>query len=152
MKLDFTNITIERCHKETEEILATEDASVLQTPLKQLKEKRNEFLYIESPTFEQVKAEAISLELDDVFETYMALLGLNVQKKHTATIRTFLKENLHGDIVNSSAMFSGVDGLWELNIPLDCIEGFHEEMTIEDALTLTCNFLHSLVESIEQQK
>lgn len=151
MELNFTNITIERCDKETEELLTKEDVSVLQTPLKQLKEKRNEFLYIESPTFEQVKVEAISLELDDVFETYMALLGLKVQKKHADTIKTFLKENLHGEIVNSSAMFSGEDGMWDLNIPLDCIDGFLEEMTIEEALTLTCNFLHSLVQSIEQQ-
>lgn len=151
MELDFTNITIERCDKETEELITKEDVSVLQTPLKQLKEKRNEFLYVESPTFEQVKVEAISLELDDVFETYMALLGLKVQKKHTATIKTFLKDNLHGEFVNSSAMFSGEDGLWDLNIPLDCMEGFIEDMTIEEALTFTCNFLHSLVESIEQQ-
>lgn len=150
MELDFTTVTIERCDKETEEIIAKEDVSVLQTPLKQLKEKQNEFLYIESPTFEQVKVDTISLELDDVFETYMALLGLKVQKKHTTTIQSFLKENLHGDIVNSSAMFSGKDGIWDVNIPLDCIKGFHEEMSIKEALTFTCTFLHALVQSIEQ--
>lgn len=149
MDIDLTNIIIERCDKESEELLAQEGTHILQTPLKQLKEKRNEFLYIESSTFEQIKVDAICLELDDVFETYMALLGFHVQKKHAATIQSFFKNNLHGELVNSSAMFSDKDGLWELNIPLDFIEGFSEEMTIQDALMLTCNFVNSLVESME---
>lgn len=151
--MELTNVYIERCDKETEEVIAKEGASFLRTSIKHFKQNQNEFVYIESPAFESIKTDALSLELDDVFKTYMALLGLKVQKKHTKTIRTFLDENLHGEgIKNYSAMFSGDEGIWDLNIPLDFIEGFNEEMSIEEVLLITYSFLEALINTINQQQ
>lgn len=150
--MEFTNVYIERCDKETEEVIAKEGASFLRTPIKYFKQNQNEFAYIQSPSFEPIKTEALSIELDDVFKTYMALLGLKVQKKHTFTIKKFLDENLHGDAIkNYSAMFAADEGVWDLNIPLDFIKGFNEEMTIEEVLSITYSFLEALVTTIEQQ-
>lgn len=149
MEHNFTNISIERCDKESEEVIAKEGPSFLSSPLKHLKQYQNEFVYLESPTFEQVKIDAISLELDDVFKTYMALLGLKVQKKHTHTIKTYLNDHLVGDDVNYSGSFSNEDGLWELNIPINFMEGYTEEMTIGEAITITIRFLQDLLSTID---
>lgn len=151
--MELTNVYIERCDKETEEVIAKEDGSFLRTSIKYFKQNQNEFVYIESPSFESIKTNALSLELDDVFKTYMALLGLKVQKKHTKTIKTFLDENLHGEgIKNYSAMFSGDEGVWDLNIPLDFIQGFDEGLSIEEVLSMTYSFLEALINTIEQQQ
>ncbi|MDM5334330.1 branched-chain amino acid aminotransferase [Ureibacillus composti] len=153
MNFNLTNALIERCDKESEEVISKEDISFLSTSLNHFKQNRNEFLYIESPEFEPVNIDAVSLELDDVFETYMILLGLKVQKKYLNTIKTFLDENLFGEeLKNYSAAFSNEDGLWELNIPINYMDGFKEEMSIEEALNLSVNFIHSLMQIIKQQQ
>mgnify|MGYP001413605138 CR=1 FL=1 len=149
MKLN--NVYIELCDKETEETLAKPDATFLSKPISYLKEQQNEFLYIESPSFEIIKTDSLSLEIDDVFKTYMVLLGLKVQKKHASTIKSFLNEHLHGsEIKNFSAMFSGDEGLWDLNIPIDMMEGFQENMTIEETLSITVDFMTKLLLALEQ--
>ncbi|MCP1145025.1 hypothetical protein [Lysinibacillus endophyticus] len=149
--MELNNVYIELCDKETEETLSKPDASFLSKPITYLKEHQNEFLYIESSSFETFKTDSLSLEVDDVFKTYMVLLGLKVQKKHASTIKSFLNENLHGgEIKNFSAMFSGDEGLWDLNIPIDMIEDFQETMTIEETLSITSNFMTKLLSALEQ--
>ncbi|MEK4495027.1 branched-chain amino acid aminotransferase [Ureibacillus sp. FSL W8-0352] len=150
MTIDLSRVYIERCNKETEEILEKESASFLNTSISYFKNHLNEFLYIQSPVFDEIKVDAISMEVDDVFGTYMALFGLKVQKKHTKTIKNFLEQHLHtNSIKNYSALFAGDEGLWEINLPLNFIEGFQEDMTIEQALILTCDFIQNLVQQIE---
>ncbi len=150
MDLNLTEVTIERCDKETEDVISKETPSFLSTPLKHVKNHQNEFIYLESPAFEQIKVDAISIELDDVFKTYTALLGLSIQKKHTATIKKFLDAQLIGENKYYSASFSGDEGIWDLNIPLDYIEGFSEEMSIADALSLTYQLIQTLLNEIKQ--
>ncbi len=150
MGLNLSEVTIERCDKETEDVISKEETSFLSTSLNHVKQFPNEFLYIESPAFEQIKVDAISLELDDVFKTYTALLGFKMQKKHTAAIKNYLNENLKGENKYFSASFSGDEGIWDLNIPLDYIEGFTEEMTIGEALSLTYQLIETLVKEINQ--
>lgn len=153
MSFELKNVYIERCDKETEEILAQESKDFLNTPIHYFKKQLNEFLYIESPVFEEIKVDAITIEVDDVFRTYMALFGFKVQKKHTGTIKKYLDESLHTDsIKNYSALFAGDEGLWEINVPLDYIEGFHEEMTIQEALSFTCHFIKGLLSAIEENE
>lgn len=150
MELNLTEIYIERSNKETEELIAEETTNFLTKPISYLKENMSEFLYIESPDFSAIKFDALSLEVDDIFKTYMVLLGLKVQKKHASTIKSYLDEELNGEILNYSIMFSGEDGLWDVNIPINYIEGFNEEMTIEQVLTLTSQFIEKLVKIIDQ--
>ena len=151
MTLNLSEVYIERCDKDTEEVVSQEQASFLNTTLTHLKQHMNEFIYIESPAFEPIKSDSLSLEVDDVFKTYMVLFGLKVQKKHTAIIKTYLEENLRGEEIYSSMMFSGEDGLWDINLPLDNMTGFREEMTIHEAISLAYSFVEKLVNNIEQQ-
>lgn len=150
VEFNLSEVTIERCDKETEDVISKEESSFLNTSLKHVKQYPNEFIYIESPTFEQIKVDAISFELDDVFQTYTALLGLRMQKKYTTAIKNYLNEHLKGDNKYFSASFSGDEGIWDLNIPLDYLEGFLEDMTVGDALTLTYQLIETLVKEIEQ--
>lgn len=153
MSLELTNIYIERCDKETEEVLAKETEAFLNTPIHYFKKQLNEFLYIESPVFDEIKVDAFSIEVDDVFRTYMVLFGFNIQKKYAGTIKKYLEENLHTDSTkNYSALFAGNEGLWEINVPIDFIDGFHEEMTIEEVLSLTYNFINGLITAIEKSE
>nr|WP_106779635.1 protoporphyrinogen oxidase [Lysinibacillus timonensis] len=150
MELNLNDAFIERCNKETEEVITQEQPSFLSTPITFLKQHREEFVYIESPEFEAYKTDAISIELDDVFNIYMALLGFKVQKKHTSAIKTFLSEQLQGENQYFSASFSGDEGLWELNIPIEGIKGFNENLTISEVLVSTIGFLQSLLDYLEQ--
>lgn len=148
---NLTEVTIERCDKETEDVISNEEATFLNTSLKHVKQHQNEFIYMESPAFKAIKVDAISLELDDVFQTYTALFGLAMQKKYTAAIKKFLTEQLQGENKYFSASFSGDEGMWDLNIPLDYIEGFSEDLTIGEALSLTYQFIETLVNAVNQK-
>jgi len=146
--MEFT--VIERCSKETEDILSKEQPSFLKEEVGYLKKNLNEFIYIESPMFEEARIDSMSIEVDDVFGNYMALFGFRAQKKFGESLKGYLKEKLLGEEVRASVMFSNEDGLWEMNIPIDSIEGFNESSSIEDAVELTCNFLVALVNHLDK--
>lgn len=151
MTFILSDVYIERCDKDSEEVIAQEQASFLSTSLSHLKQHMNEFVYIESKEFEPIKTDSLSIELDDVFKTYMVLLGLKVQKKHASAIKSFLETNLHGENVNSSMMFSGEDGLWDINIPINNMVGFREDMNMQEAIEMIYSFLAQLINTLEQQ-
>ncbi|WP_040208890.1 hypothetical protein [Neobacillus jeddahensis] len=148
----FEDAYMERCDKETENMLKNESSSFLQEPLTYLKEHKNEFIYIESKWFDFVHVDAISLEADDVFGTYDVMLGLKLQKKYEKVIKEQLDANLHGDEAKFDLIFSHDDGLWNLNFALNYVEGFDEEMTIGKAFQLIYHFLFKLVEAVEMNQ
>ncbi|KGR78618.1 hypothetical protein [Ureibacillus sinduriensis] len=151
MTLNLSDVYIERCDKDSEEVIAQEQASFLSTSLSHLKHHMNEFVYIESQEFEPIKTDSLSIEVDDVFKMYMVLLGLKVQKKHASAIKSYFEANLHGENVYSSMMFSGEDGLWDINIPINNMVGFQEEMNMKEAVEIIYTFLAQLIRTLEQQ-
>jgi len=144
---EWTFPVIERCLKETEDMIQSESKSFMNEPVSYFSKNVDEFLYVESNAFEMVGVDGIAFEMDDVFETSTVLFGLKVQKKWG----TFLKEYLDANVGSKtySAMFSDKDGLWDVNIPLDQLEGFTKEMTIKDAIDLAYRFIFKLLEAIE---
>ena len=92
--------------------------------------------------------DAVAFEFDEAFNLYTALFGLRLQKKHSETIRKYLKANVKSVLGSSSAAFSGQEGLWELNVAVDCIEGFSEDMSIEAVCELLYNFVAQLLEAV----
>jgi hypothetical protein len=145
----FTDAYIERCDKESENMIRNENSSFLSEPLVYLKKHKNEFIYLESNWFELIGIEAVSLEADDVFGTYDVMLGLKLQKKFEKILKEHLNSHLHGDEAKFDLMFSHDDGLWNLNFALNYVEGFTEEMTIGEAFLLIYRFLFKLVEAAE---
>ncbi|MGG3466976.1 branched-chain amino acid aminotransferase [Neobacillus pocheonensis] len=145
----FSHAYIERSSKETETMIAEESSSFLNQPIEYLKKHKNEFIYMELSSFEQIRVEAVSLEVDDVFGTYDVMLGLKLQKKYEKYIKNFLNTNLMGDEAKFDLMFSHDDGLWNLNFTLNYVEDFHEDLTIGEAFQLIYNFLSKLVEQAE---
>jgi predicted NACHT family NTPase len=144
------DVYVERCTKETEETIKEETAAFLKEPLTFLKRNKHEFIYTESPAFETVKVDGISLELDDVFGIYNALLGYKVQKKHEQTIKNYLDKTLTSDDpANYGINFNHDDGLWDINIALNYIPGFHDEITLEESVKLILNHLKDLLDEIE---
>ncbi|KXH87040.1 hypothetical protein [Sporosarcina sp. HYO08] len=137
---------IERCDKETEETLQPVTEQFLQKEVGYLKQKQKEFLYVESPDFNNIRVDAVVLECDDVFQTITALFGFKAQKKHRDAITTYLQENLNGAF---SALFSGDEGLWEVNITLDGMDSFNEESSLADALQLVHSFVAQLADVVE---
>lgn len=151
--MNLEKIYLERCDKETEETVEIESPKFLDTSISYFKKHLNEFLYIESSTFNEIKVDALSIEVDDVFRTYMALFGLRAQKKHGEAIKNYLEEHLYTDAIkNYSALFSADEGLWEINLPLDYIEGFKEDMTIGQAISLTYDFVQNLLGHLQENK
>lgn len=142
---------IERCDKETEELIHAEKQELLSTAVSYLKKQQNEFIFAESSALEVIGVDAIALEFDDVFETYTALFGLKLQKKFGPAIKAYLDAHLHGEGVKYSVMFSGEDGLWDVNFALDFVEGFSEEQSFEEIYALIYRFVFGLNEAIEDE-
>ncbi|GEK32848.1 hypothetical protein [Kurthia sibirica] len=143
------NITsIEICNKETEELIATEGAAFLTEKVSRLKEKNEEFIYIESAEYEAHKIDAIVFEYDEMFNVYSALFGLRLKKMYSAAMQNFFKENLTDLLGSSSAIFEANEGIWEINIALNAIKGFTGEETIEEANALIVDFVDQLVAAI----
>ena len=140
---------LERCSKETEDTIQAESQAFASTKISYLKEKMSEFIYVESAAFIDIRVDAIALEFDDAFNLYTALFGLKLQKKHGEAIRQYLKANVKSALGSSSASFSGQEGLWELNIAVDCIEGFSEDLTIQEIVELIYQFVAQLIEAVE---
>ncbi|WP_153730854.1 protoporphyrinogen oxidase [Sporosarcina obsidiansis] len=128
--------TIELCAKETEETLRSTNESFLKEPISYLKSHVPEFLYVASPDFDEFKVDSLVFEVDDIFGTYMVLFGLQGKKKEGEVIRSYIESTLQQQLVGFSISFSDNEGLWEVNLPLDPIEGFKETMTIEQVLQL----------------
>ncbi|MFC5602309.1 branched-chain amino acid aminotransferase [Sporosarcina koreensis] len=138
---------IERCLKETEEVIKEEPESFMNEPVSYFTKNADEFLYVESNAFETIGVDGIAFEMDDVFETSTVLFGLKVQKKWSAFLKEYLAANVGSKTF--SAMFSDKDGLWDVNIPLDYLDGFHKDMAIKDAMDLAYRFIFNLLEAIE---
>ncbi|MEI4768318.1 branched-chain amino acid aminotransferase [Psychrobacillus sp. FJAT-51614] len=148
----YTNAIIERLDKETDESVSKGTIEFLRAPLSHFKEKQNEYVYIESESFDVINIDAIALEFDEVFEVYTAMFGLALQKKFGASIRDYLDQHFDSQKMNYSLMFSGEDGLWEVNLPLNYIAGFKEDFTIEQTYQFLYSFIFSLVEWVENNK
>ncbi|MBU8878442.1 branched-chain amino acid aminotransferase [Bacillus sp. FJAT-29790] len=147
----FSDIYIERSDKESEELLAEENANFLEQPIDYLKKHKNEFIYLESDWFEMIGADSVSLEVDDVFGTYEVMLGLKLKKKYEGALKAQLKSELK-EGAKFSLLFSQADGLWDFNFALDYVEGFNEELTIGETCSLFYSFLFKLVETVEEEK
>jgi hypothetical protein len=150
--LRFEDAYIERCDKETENLIRTESASFLTQPLVFLKKHRNEFIYLESKWFDIVCAESVSIEADDVFGTYDVMLGLKLQKKYQEKLMQFLNTHLQSESSKFDLIFNGQDGIWDLNLALNSVEGFEENMSVGEAYQLIYGFLFKLMESMEKEE
>ncbi|WP_230126386.1 branched-chain amino acid aminotransferase [Bacillus sp. CECT 9360] len=148
----FSDAHIERCDKESEEVITIEKPQFLTEPIEYLKKHKNEFIYLESDWWELVGVDAVSLEADDVFGTYNIMLGLKLQKKFGTALKTHLKNELHGDDAKFSLLFNPDEGLWNLNFALDYTGGFKEELSIGEAYNLIYHFLFKLVEVVEHKE
>ncbi|WP_042147213.1 hypothetical protein [Paucisalibacillus sp. EB02] len=146
----FIDAYIERCDKETEETLAKESFVFLEQPIDYLQKHKNEFLYLESNWLELIGVDAISLELSDVFGTYDVMVGLQLQKKFEISLKENISKELYGDEARFELIFNQKDGVWDLNFALNNVQGFHEEMSLEEAYLLIYRFLFKLVERIEE--
>ena len=117
--------------------------------LNHLKTHIEEFLYVESKSFDLVGIDAVSLEIDDVFRTYTAMFGLKMKKKYESAIKKYLDDNLSDGEGKYSVAFSGGDGLFDMNFALNYAAGFNEEMTFLEAYNLIYSFVFSMVAEIE---
>lgn len=141
--------TIERCHKETENVFKQETPDFLHTPVSYLKQQMDEFVFVHSSAFEEIRIDGLALEVDDVFQTYTALFGLALQKKMRNSIQSFLDANLHGEGIQYSILFSGEDGVWDVNLTLDGMEDFNESRSLDETVQLVVQFVSDLLKFTE---
>ncbi|WP_339259789.1 branched-chain amino acid aminotransferase [Lysinibacillus sp. FSL K6-3209] len=140
---------IERCHKETEELLAEETASFLTKPVHYLKEHANEFMYVTSERLDVIRVDSFALEFDGAFGVYSAMFGLRLQKKYSAFLHSYLTAHLQHKQMTYSAVFSGEDGLWEVNLALDALDGFSAQQPFDEVLTQLYCLVFGLLEELE---
>ncbi|MGM0750917.1 MAG: branched-chain amino acid aminotransferase [Bacillota bacterium] len=145
----FKEAYIERCEKETEELITQESFHFLNQPITYLKKHKNEFIFLELEWFDMIGVDAVSIEVDDVFGTYDAMLGLKLQKKYRSEIEQYLDKTLKGES-SYDLLFNGEDGLWDLNITLNDIPDFHDELTMFAAYELIYDFLFHLLQTVDE--
>ena len=148
----FSDAYLERCEKDTVALIIVETSKFLDEKINHLKTHIEEFLYVESNSFDLVGVDAISLEVDDVFKTYTAMFGLQMKKKYESQVKEYLDANLTGEAGKYSVVFSGKDGLFDLNFALDYATGFNEEMTFLEAYDFIYSFIFSMVAEIEDAR
>lgn len=148
----FNQAYLERCEKETIALLIVETPKFLEEKMDHLKTHSKEFLYVEDASFDLLGIDALSMEVDDVFGTYTALFGLKMKKQYEASIKSYLETYLTNEAGRFSVSFSGQDGLWNMNIAVNCIDGFHADMTLQEAYQLVYAFVFQMVETIEETK
>ena len=146
----FLGAYIERSNKETDELIETESDSFLSESISYFKKQKAEFLYVESKWFHIIAIDAVSLEVDDVFGTYEAMLGLKLKKNQEKTIKSFLDRELLEGEKKYNLMFNQQDGLWDLNITLDVLKGFEETMTIGEVIGSLYQFIFQLLVEVEK--
>lgn len=149
----FKDAYIERSHKETDEVIATETSAFLDEKISFLKEKNHivEYIYIEMDAFTELKVEGVCIELDDIFRTYNVMIGLPVQKKHEDKIKSYFNDILHSDELKFAAMFNQNDGLWDINFTLNYVEAFDENMTVKEVLAVIYNVINNLIQLINEK-
>jgi len=142
----FGDVYIERVDKESEDMLQTEGASFLNTPLTYVKKHQKEFIYIESKWFDVVKVDGLAIEWDEVFQTYTALFGLKQPKKDTGILKDMLSP-LHAQL-----QFNGQDGLFDVNVQLLELEDIHEDTPLIDVITAVYRFLFRMIIQLESNE
>lgn len=147
---DLHVTVLERLSKETEELIAEEGQNFLQTPISFLKENETQFIYAELAELDRIRTDAFALEYDDVFKTYTAMFAVALQKKFKTEIQAHLLSTLDVEEFKSSVAFEGKEGVWEMNIALEAMNGFHADMNLAEVYTLLFDFVFTLLEKIEQ--
>ena len=148
-KEPFVEAYIELSDKETEEMIAEKDTSFLGQPVSYFKEHINQFLYVEAVEFERIGVDSACFEVDDIFGSYEALLGLKLQKKHDKAIKEYVRAHIDPDKGRFSMMFNANEGIWDINVSLDGLPGFDESFTVKAALSFIRTFLFGLMEAVE---
>ena len=145
----FGEAYLELCDKESEEMIAEKDTAFLGQPVRYFKEHINEFLYVEAVEFDRIGVDSACFEVDDVFGSYEALLGLKLQKKHDKAIKEFVGAHIDQDEGRFSMMFNANEGIWDINVSLDGLSGFEESFTVQEALSFVRSFIFRLMEAVE---
>ncbi|WP_456267072.1 MULTISPECIES: branched-chain amino acid aminotransferase [unclassified Bacillus (in: firmicutes)] len=140
----FGDVYIERVDKESEDMIQTENASFLNTPLTYVKKHQKEFIYIESKWFDVVKVDGLAIEWDEVFQTYTVLFGLKRPKKDTNILKDVLSP-LNG----AQLQFNGQDGLFDVNLQILELEDIHEDTAFIDVISAVYRFLFRMIVQLE---
>lgn len=147
----FHDSLIERVNKETEELILTEETpQFLDTPVNFVKRNIHEFLFIDSKWFEIIRIDGLTLEVDDVFGHYSVLTGLKLQKKMANDLKAALSEKLHGED-KVQLMWNDKDGLFDLNLSIDKLDGFNENESLGKILQLIYHFLFTVLKELESK-
>ncbi|APT49812.1 branched-chain amino acid aminotransferase [Bacillus safensis] len=140
----FGDVYIERVDKESEDMIQTENASFLNTPLTYMKKHQKEFIYIESKWFDVVKVDGLAIEWDEVFQTYTVLFGFKRPKKDTNILKDLLSP-LNG----AQLQFNGQDGLFDVNLQLLELDDINEDTAFIDVISAVYRFLFRMIVQLE---
>ncbi len=142
---------MELANKESDEVIKQGmPASFLEEKISLLRLNLEEYLYVESDLFNIIQVDGLTLEVDSVFRKYDALFGFRAPKKQEQLIRAYFVEQL-GEEATYSLMFNGQDGLWDVNFPIENVDGFTEDLTVAETLELFYQFMFELGKKLEEK-
>jgi hypothetical protein len=150
-KLNVETFIIEICYKETDELIRQESSVFLEESMEYLKSNENEYIFLETEEFGEIKIDGLSMELDDLFGHYDAMFGLKLQKKYREEIVSFFEGTLQGK-KGYNLLFNGEDGLWDVNLSINDLPAYHDNMKLREAVEEIYTYLSKLLEKISGNK
>ncbi|TRZ38230.1 hypothetical protein CEQ21_22785 [Niallia circulans] len=142
---------MELANKESDETVKEGlSASFLEEKISLLKTNLDEYLYVETDLFDMIQVDGLTLEVDSVFRKYDGLFGFRAPKKQEQVIRSYFANTL-GSETPYSLMFNNQDGLWDVNLPIEYIEGFTEELSVAATLELFYSFMFALGSLLDEK-
>ncbi|WP_342525660.1 hypothetical protein MKY84_08975 [Chryseomicrobium sp. FSL W7-1435] len=130
--------------KENDEWLRALTEEDLKQPIALVKTQIENYIYSAKPEYSTFKVEGFVIELDDIFRFYNLLVGIYVPKAKMKDIDEALKEKWENPEFNYALTFDANEGVAELNLPLDYVEGFSTEFTVQQ----TIEFIEQLLSTI----
>lgn len=144
---DYT--VIEFCNKETDEVVEQATKEVLSEPLSLLKERMDDFLYVESPRFDALRMDCATIECDDVFETSTVLFGLRVPLAEKDRLDAYCDKTLKDVTPRYGFLYSDEERLFDVNVTCEALPHVKEGATIGETLEAFIDWLTRYFERVD---
>lgn len=132
--------------KENDEYIRSLSESDLAGPISFVKDQIENYIYVAKPTYDELKIEGFVVELDDIFRFYNLLVGIYVPKAKMKAIEEVLLSKWTNPEFKFAFTFDANEGVAELNLPLDYVEGFRDDFTVAE----TIDFVEELLTTIQK--
>ena len=133
--------------KETDELLHSFTQQDLEQPMTYFNDHLDHYLYVSKAEYQDYRIEGFVLETDDIFRFYNALIGIYIPKSKMETVKTELASIWNNPDFQYAFTYDANEGVAELNLPLNYLQGFDANSSIETTIEFVESILKKFASS-----